>query len=169
MAANEPEDRMALLAGALGVRMKLDPVRVRILREAMLMHDVGEIGTIAMVLRKQGSLSEEERHQMERHTIIGHEIFAGSESEPGRMSATIALTHHECFDGSGYPHGLVGEAIPIEGRIAAVADVFDALISSRSHREPLGVAEAVLVIEEGRNTRFDPAIVDALLDYVGMA
>lgn len=169
MTATEPEDRMALLARALGVRMNLDPTRIRILRDAIPMHDVGEIGAIAMVLRKQGSLSDEERLDMERHTIIGHEIFAGSESEPGQMSATIALTHHECFDGSGYPHGLVGEAIPIEGRIAAVADVFDALISSRSHREPLRVEDAIQVMKEGRNTRFDPAIVDALLEYLGVA
>ena len=168
MGATEPEDRMAVLAGVLAAGMGLDENRVQLLRDSIPMHDVGEIGTIAMVLRKLDSLTDEERALMERHTIIGHEIFARSDGELAQMCALIALTHHECFDGSGYPNGLIGDQIPIEGRIAAVADVFDALLSMRAYREPLSVEEAVLVMKEGRNSKFDPAIVDLLLEHLDM-
>ena len=85
------------------------------------------------------------------------------------MRATIALTHHERWDGGGYPQGLVGDEIPIEGRIIAVADVFDALLSDRCYRPAMSVEEAVKVMKEGRGTHFDPHIVDALLDHLDEA
>jgi putative two-component system response regulator len=94
------------------------------------------------------------------------EILADSESELLRLAATIALTHHEHWDGGGYPQGLSGERIPIEGRITAVADVFDALLSDRCCRPALPVEEAVEVMRKGRGTHFDPRIVDALLDHL---
>ena len=120
------------------------------------MHDVGKIGTPDEILCKPGPLTVQERAEMERHTVVGHEILAGAESELLRLAATIALTHHERFDGSGYPTGLDGEEIPLEGRITAVADVFDALLSERSYRPALGVEEAVAVIRGGSGTQFDP-------------
>ena len=102
---------------------------------------------------------------MKRHTTVGHEILADSESELLRVAATIALTHHERFDGSGYPHGLAGEEIPLEGRITAVADVFDALLSDRPYRPALTAEETIEVIRKGRGSKFDPQVVDALLEH----
>ncbi len=162
----EHVDRMAVIASFLGSQLHLDPDRVDLLRVAAPMHDVGKIGTLAEILRKPGPLTGEERKEMERHTVIGHGILANSESELLRMAATIALTHHERYDGSGYPQGLAGEEIPLEGRIAAVADVFDALLSDRCYRPALSLAEAVAVIREGRGTQFDPQIADVLLDHL---
>ncbi len=101
------------------------------------MHDVGKIATPSEILRKPGPLTPEEREEMKRHTTIGHEILVDSESELLGLAATIALTHHERYDGSGYPQGLVGEEIPLEGRITAIADVFDALLSDRHYRPAL--------------------------------
>jgi putative two-component system response regulator len=106
---------------------------------------------------------------MERHTLVGHKIFAHFESDLCRTAASIALTHHEHFDGRGYPQGLVGGEIPIEGRITAVADVFDALLSDRSYRAAMSVDEAVKVIREGRGSQFDPEVVDALLGHLDEA
>jgi putative two-component system response regulator len=111
-------------------------------------------------------LSPQERAEMQRHAEIGHHILDGSESDLLQMAARIALTHHEWFDGSGYPRGLEGEEIPIEGRIVAVADVFDALLSDRPYRPAMSLEEAVEVIREGRGTQFDPEVVDVLLEGI---
>ena len=162
----EHVNRMAAIAALLAAALGLDPDRVELMRAAAPMHDVGKIGTPAEILRKPGPLTVEERAEMERHTIVGHQIFAHFESELSRLAAAIALTHHERYDGSGYPHGLVGEQIPLEGRITAVADVFDALLTDRSYRAAMTEQEAVAVIEEGRGTHFDPQIVDALVDHL---
>jgi cyclic di-GMP phosphodiesterase len=157
--------RMATVTALLGGRIGLDAERVLLLRAAAPMHDVGKIATPDSVLHKQGELTESERRRMQDHTTVGFEILGAvnSESELLRMAATIALTHHEWFDGSGYPRGLKGEAIPIEGRIAAVADVFDALLSNRPYRPAFPVEEAVEMIGSERGTHFDPEVVDALL------
>ncbi len=162
----EHVDRMAVIASFLAGHLQLDPDRIQLLRAAAPMHDVGKIGTPDEILRKPGPLTDEERKEMERHTVIGHGILANSESELLRIAATIALTHHERYDGNGYPQGLVGEEIPLEGRIAALADVFDALLSNRCYRPALPVAEAVAVIKRGKGTHFDPQIVDVLLDHL---
>ena len=106
---------------------------------------------------------------MNRHTTIGHEILADSQSELLRVAATIALTHHERYDGSGYPKGLAGTEIPLEGRITAVADVFDALLTDRPYRPALTVAETVEIIKENRGSQFDPQIVDCLLEHLDEA
>ncbi len=161
--------RLAALAGFLGEKAGLDPDRVDLLRSAALMHDVGKIGTPDEVLRKAGPLSAEERSVMERHALSGYEILTDSKSELLRLAATIALTHHERFDGTGYPNGLAGEAIPLEGRITAVADVFDALLSDRVYRPALRISEAVELLAEGRGTQFDPEILDLLLDHLDEA
>lgn len=156
--------RMAVIAAFLGSRLELDAEHVQLLREAAPMHDVGKIGTSEEILCKPGPLTAEERKEMERHTVIGHEILTGSESKLLGTAATIALTHHERYDGTGYPQGLAGEAIPLEGRITAVADVFDALLSDRCYRLALSVPEAVAIIREGKGTHFDPRIADLLID-----
>lgn len=157
-------DRMTKVASFLGTRLGLDPERVHLLQLAAPMHDVGKIATPSEILRKAGPLTPEEREEMKRHTTVGHGILANSESELLRLAATIALTHHEHFDGGGYPQGLTGEEIPLEGRITAVADVFDALLSDRYYRPALTVSETVEIIRGGRGSHFDPEIVDLLID-----
>jgi PAS domain S-box-containing protein len=162
-------DRMGRVAAFLGSRLGLDDERVHLLRVAAPMHDVGKIATPSEILRKSGPLTPEEREEMKRHTTVGYEILANSESDLLRLAATIALTHHEHYDGSGYPQGLKGEGIPLEGRITAIADVFDALLSDRHYRPALTVGEAVEVIKAGRGSQFDPRIVDLLLKHVDEA
>lgn len=157
-------DQMAKVASFLGARLGLGPERVHLLELAAPMHDVGKIATPSEILRKPGPLTAEEREEMKHHTTVGHEILANSESELLRLAATIALTHHEHFDGGGYPQGLTGEEIPLEGRITTVADVFDALLSDRCYRPALPLSETVEIIKEGGGTRFDPQIVDLLIE-----
>jgi PAS domain S-box-containing protein len=161
--------RMAVITAFLGSQMKLDAEFVQLLREAAPMHDVGKIGTSEEILRKPGPLTAEERKEMERHTVVGHEILSGSQSQLLQIAATIALTHHEHYDGTGYPQGLAGKEIPLEGRVSAVADVFDALLSDRCYRPALPVSDAVEVIEDGRGTHFDPQIADLLINGLGEA
>jgi PAS domain S-box-containing protein len=165
----EHVDRIGQIAALLATQLRFDPEQVELLRLAAPMHDVGKIATPSEILRKPGALTAEEREEMKRHTEIGHEILANSESKLLRLAATIALTHHERYDGSGYPNGLAGEEIPIEGRITAVADVFDALLSDRCYRPALTVKRAIATIEEGSGTQFDPQIVELLLDHLGEA
>jgi PAS domain S-box-containing protein len=162
-------NRMGAISAFLGAQLGFEPDRVQLLRAVAPMHDVGKIEAPAALLRKTGPLNEDERAEMERHTVVGHAIFADFESDLSRLAATIALTHHERYDGSGYPQGLVAEEIPLEGRITAVADVFDALLSDRSYRPAMSVDEAVEIIKEGRGTHFDPQIVDALLEHIDEA
>jgi HD-GYP domain-containing protein (c-di-GMP phosphodiesterase class II) len=165
----EHVERMAAIAALLATEIGLDPDRVDLLRSAAPMHDVGKIGIPAELLCKPGPLSAGERATMELHTLIGHKVFAHFESALSRTAASIALTHHERFDGSGYPNGLAGEETPLEGRITAVADVFDALLADRSYRPALRLDDAIDVMRDGRGTQFDPLIVDALLDHLDEA
>jgi putative two-component system response regulator len=162
-------NRMAVIASFLGRQLGLSDDHVRLLRAAAPMHDVGKIGTSGEILRKPGLLTAKERKEMERHTVIGHEILTNSESDLLRIAAVIALTHHERFDGNGYPNGLVGREIPLDGRIAAVADVFDALLTDRSYRPAMSVTKVVTLMKEGRGTQFDPQIVDILLSRLDEA
>lgn len=158
--------RMASITAYLGAKLRFDEDQVLLLRAAAPMHDVGKIATPPEILRKPGPLTPEERAVMESHTTFGHQILADSKSELLQMAAAIALTHHERWDGKGYPRGLEGEEIPLEGRVAAVADVFDALLSDRPYRSAMPVADAVALVREGRGTQFDPRVADALLENV---
>ncbi|ACA19361.1 response regulator receiver modulated metal dependent phosphohydrolase [Methylobacterium sp. 4-46] len=130
---------------------------------ASTMHDIGKIGVADAILRKPGPLSEAERVEMMEHALRGYRMLSDSPSRLLRLAAEIALTHHERWDGTGYPRGLKGEAIPLPGRITAVADVFDALISDRVYKPgwPLDRARSFLEEEAGRH--FDPACVRAFL------
>ena len=131
------------------------------LRFAGALHDIGKVGVPDAILQKQGSLSPVERRLVETHTEIGYEILAGSDNPGLELAATVALTHHERFDGRGYPHGLKAEDIPEPGRIAAVADVFDALTHDRAYRRAFSVLEGLEKLRDGRGNQFDPAVVDA--------
>lgn len=147
----------ALLTRALG----LPPDFADRVERAARLHDAGKIGIADAILLKPGRLSPEEFETMKSHTTIGARLLAGGHSELVRMAERIALTHHERWDGSGYPQGLSGEAIPIEGRILAVADVFDALTHKRPYKQawPLADTVAEIVRESGRH--FDPRLVAA--------
>lgn len=125
------------------------------------MHDVGKIAVPDAILRKPGLLTPEERREMETHSEVGANILAGSESRLIRLAAEIAATHHERWDGSGYPRGLSGTNIPISGRIVAVADVFDALISERPYKSAWPLEKAADFIVQNAGTMFDPAVVRA--------
>ena len=146
----------ALIASGLG----WDSQACRTLQAASALHDVGKIGVPRAVLRKPGKLTPEERALVETHAQIGHDILAGSGDPMLETAAIIALTHHERFDGTGYPNGLRGEEIPLIGRIAAVADVFDALTHDRVYRAALSVSDALEIMHDGRGSHFDGEILD---------
>jgi putative two-component system response regulator len=137
--------------------------RCDLIRAASAMHDIGKIGIPDDILLKPGTLTADERASMQEHPEIGHRILAGSRSELLQLAAVIAWTHHEKFDGSGYPRGLAGDQIPLEGRLAAVADVYDALTRDRVYRPRFARGDALELLECGRGTHFDPDILDALL------
>jgi putative two-component system response regulator len=133
------------------------------LLHAALMHDIGKIGIADSVLLKPGKLTPEEFAIMQRHTSIGADILAGGESEVLRLAATVALTHHEKWDGSGYPKGLAGEQIPLVGRIVAICDVFDALTSARPYKTAWSEEDALEFIRQQAGKHFDPELVPAFL------
>ena len=152
--------RMSLYCTLLARLADLDPDRAEMIRIASPMHDVGKLGIPDQILLKPGRLTDGERKVMEGHAEIGYRILAGSEVELLDLAALMAFTHHERIDGTGYPRGLSGDEIPIEGRIAAVADVFDALTSDRVYRPAFEVDEARAMMEEGRGTQFDADLLD---------
>jgi len=127
------------------------------------MHDIGKLGIPDAILLKPGKLTPEERKIMEQHTIIGAKILEGSKAEILVKSSIIALTHHEKYDGSGYPRGLKAENIPIEGRIVAIADVYDALSSKRPYKEAFPEERVLSIMRESRGTHFDPGLLDVFL------
>jgi HD-GYP domain-containing protein (c-di-GMP phosphodiesterase class II) len=131
------------------------------LQLAAPMHDIGKLGVPDAILKKPGKLSDEEWTEMKRHPLYGAEILKGSDNELLRMSQRVALSHHEWWDGSGYPHGLKREEIPIEGRIVTLADVFDALTSKRCYKPAFDIEESLRIVREGSGQHFDPALVDA--------
>jgi hypothetical protein len=131
------------------------------------LHDVGKVAIPDAILLKPGKLTAEERAIVETHAEEGHRLLKGSSSAILDLAATIALSHHEKWDGSGYPRGVRGEAIPIEGRIVAIADVFDALTSDRVYRKAFPVEEAVAMMRSERGKHFDPVLLDAFLEVLG--
>jgi putative two-component system response regulator len=152
--------RMSLYCTLLARLAGLETDRAELIRIASPMHDVGKIGIPDRILLKPGRLTEDERRVMEAHTEMGHRILAGSGVELLDLAAEMALTHHERIDGTGYPARAAGEEIPIEGRICAIADVFDALTSDRVYRQAFQPDEARAMMLEGRGTQFDPELLD---------
>lgn len=156
-------ERMAHFAGLIAEQLGLSEDEVRTIELAAPLHDMGKIAIPDAILLKQGPLTEEETAVMRRHPRIGHELLSGSHNRFIQASAIVALRHHERFDGSGYPDGLKGEAIPLEARIVAVADVFDALISPRPYKEAWSVDTALAYLYAQRGRLFDPGCVDVLV------
>jgi putative two-component system response regulator len=152
--------RMSLYCSLLARLASVDADRAEMIRIASPMHDVGKLGIPDSILLKPGPLTAAEREVMEGHAEMGYRILAGSDVELLDLAALMALTHHERIDGTGYPRGLAGDEIPIEGRIAAVADVFDALTSDRVYRPAFEVSEARTMMEEGRGKQFDADLLD---------
>ncbi len=158
--------RMSRYSAVLGAELGLEGDEVDNLLHAAPMHDIGKIGIPDRILLKPGKLDADEWLIMRRHAEMGGEILAGSDSPVIRLGEQIARSHHEKWDGSGYPSGLRGEEIPLAGRIVAVADVFDALTSRRPYKEPFTVERSVSIMREGRGAHFDPRVLDALLDVL---
>lgn len=154
-------ERMSAYCGVIARRLGWSADDAHALALAATMHDVGKVAVPDAVLLKPGPLTAGERAVMERHTLVGHEMLSGSHSDLVELAATIALTHHERVDGQGYPHGLIAGAIPLAGRIVAVADVFDALTSDRVYRRAMAVSDALRIMADGRGTQFDAAVLDA--------
>jgi diguanylate cyclase (GGDEF)-like protein len=157
-------ERMSHYCELLARRLDLGDERSELIRLASGLHDVGKIAIPDRILLKPGALNDSERRVMERHAEIGYRMLADSSSKLLDLAATIALSHHERFDGTGYPSRLAGEAIPLEGRIAAVADVFDAITSNRVYRPAMPFAEAVECMRDARGSQFDPLVLDLFLD-----
>ena len=156
--------RMSLYCSMLAERLGEDSSRCEQLRLASQMHDVGKIGIPDNILSKPGSLTPDEWTIMKQHAEIGYRILSNSTSELLVLAATIALTHHERIDGTGYPRALVEDEIPFEGRVAAVADVFDALTTNRVYRKAFDLGEALEIMREGKGDHFDPRILDCFFD-----
>lgn len=156
-------ERMCHIAGLIAEQMGMFEDEVRLIEMAAPLHDLGKIAIPDSILMKAGPLTEAEIAVMRRHPRIGHELLSGSQNRFIQAGATIALRHHERFDGSGYPDGLSGEAIPLEARIVAVADVLDALLSPRPYKQAWEFETAMTYLSEQRGRLFDPRCVDALL------
>lgn len=153
--------RVTYASGSLGREMGLPEETCEQLYQASALHDVGKIGITDRILRKQGRLEPEEMAVMRTHTRIGARVLEGSGHELMTMAEQIALTHHEWWDGSGYPGGLRGTEIPLAGRIVAVCDVYDALTSVRTYKQAWSRADAMEELGKHSGTQFDPAAVRA--------
>lgn len=155
--------RVGELAARLAARAGMPADQVNLLRRAAPLHDLGKIGVADCILRKPGKLTPEEYAAMQAHTVIGARILAGGHSELIRMAERIALSHHERWDGQGYPLRLAGDEIPLEARVVGLADFFDALSHDRPYRGALPLAKVRQMIQEGRGHHFDPALTDVFL------
>ena len=155
--------RMSHYAVTIAREVGMDRETVETILYAAPMHDVGKIGIPDQILLKPGKLDPEEWEIIKQHSILGAQILVGSDAESLKLAEVIALTHHEKWDGSGYPKNLKGSDIPLLGRITAIADVFDALTSKRPYKEPFSLEKAFSIIKEGRGSHFDPQVVDAFL------
>ncbi|SFI26335.1 HD domain-containing phosphohydrolase [Planctomicrobium piriforme] len=176
--------RVGRFSGVIADQLGMGEIAVRQIEMAATLHDIGKLGLPDSILLKPGRLDEDEIEVMRRHALLGREIVSPTGSAPSdaassptqpsgfdllrsfdspllKMASTIAATHHERWDGTGYPLGLRGEAIPLTGRIVAVADVYDALSSRRPYKEPFSHQQCLDMLQAGRGTHFDPLVVDA--------
>ncbi len=155
--------RVGRISAAIAHQLDLSPGFVELIAQAAPLHDIGKLGVSEEILLAPGELSEDETATMRRHTVIGADILGGSEAPALRLAEQIALTHHERWDGTGYPRALRGEEIPIGGRITHLADAFDTLTHGRTRFEPWTVEETLEEISSDSGTRFDPDVVEAFL------
>ncbi|MDD2925121.1 HD domain-containing phosphohydrolase [Rhodoferax sp.] len=155
--------RMSSYARIIAAQLGLSTAEQNLLHEASPMHDIGKVGIPDHILLKPGKLTPEEFAAMKQHASIGHEILRDSASTLLQCAAVVAMSHHEKFDGSGYPSGLKGTEIPLWGRIVAVADVFDALTSERPYKKAWSIDEARRFLEQGAGSHFDPDCVAGFL------
>jgi putative two-component system response regulator len=153
--------RMSHYCVAIGNQLALPAKVLDSILYAAPMHDLGKIGIPDRILLKPRKLNPDEWKIMKQHTIIGAQILTGSRVGYIRLAKVIALTHHERWDGNGYPRGIPGKKIPLSGRICAVADVFDALTSKRPYKSAFSVEKSTAIIKEDSGSRFDPDVVDA--------
>jgi putative two-component system response regulator len=149
----------------------LTPERIALLSSLAPLHDIGKVGVPDRLLNKSGALTAEETVEMRKHPAHGRDVIVHAERDVGKsddvilaMAKDIVYTHHEKWDGTGYPEGLRGSAIPIAGRLMALVDVYDAVTTRRAYREPMSHDDAVAFIVAGKGTHFDPSIVDAFLE-----
>ncbi len=149
---------------------KLDPKTIELIYKTAPLHDIGKVGVPDRILLKPGRLTPEEFEEMKRHTTYGRNTIVAAEKTMGTpetflvTARDIAYYHHEKWDGSGYPEGISGEAIPVSARLMAIADVYDALISRRPYKEPMSHEEAIDIIVKGKGTHFDPGVIEALME-----
>jgi len=155
--------RMSQYSKVLALALGMPEHQAELLRQAAPMHDVGKIGIPDAILLKPGRLTSEEFEHMKKHAAIGAQILANSPSPLLQLAHTLAIEHHEKWDGSGYPNGIKGEDISVEGRIVAVADVFDALTSKRPYKEAWSVEKTVLHMQKQAGAHFDPALIELFL------
>lgn len=158
--------RMSHYSKILAQQLDVSERWVELVFQASPMHDIGKIGIPDAVLRKPGKLDAEEWAVMQTHVKIGADIIADSDTRLMQMAQEIALYHHEKWDGSGYPHGLKGEDIPLSARIVAIADVFDALTSERPYKQAWPIKKATALLEEEAGSHFDPTLVPIFLQQL---
>jgi putative two-component system response regulator len=158
--------RMGHYSYLLGEAIQLEQSKLDILLSASMMHDLGKIGIPDEILLKPGKLTIEEFEIMKTHTTIGAELLSKSDSQLLILAETIALAHHEKWNGSGYPKGLSGTEIPLEARIVAIADVFDALTSERPYKKAWSVEDTINLIQSEKGKHFDPELVDAFIEIL---
>jgi response regulator RpfG family c-di-GMP phosphodiesterase len=155
--------RIAAYSRLLATLVGLPAQQVDLIEAAAPLHDIGKVAITDAILNKPGRLTPEEFDEMKEHARHGHDLLSVSSSAMLRLGARIALTHHERWDGSGYPDGLAGDAIPIEGRIVSLADVFDALMSRRVYKPPFTFERSLELMAEGAGTQFDPSLLALFL------
>jgi PAS domain S-box-containing protein len=156
-------ERVGTMAAEIGKRIGLSDESVALLRDAAPLHDIGKLAIPDSVLLKPGRLSEAEQEIMHTHTTLGARLLFGSRSPALQLAGVIAESHHEWWDGSGYPQGLIGDDIPLVGRIVAVSDTFDALTHDRPHKPGWPADQALSSIRAASGSQFDPRVVDAFL------
>jgi putative two-component system response regulator len=158
---HEHTERVGELAARLARQLGHEDRTVWLVRQAAPLHDLGKIAIPDHVLLKPGRLTNEEFEVVKTHAVLGARVLAGGESDLLRAAERVARSHHERWDGSGYPDGLAGDAIPLEGRLVHVADVFDVLVHERPYKESWTVVAAAEEIRRGAGTQFDPEVVRA--------
>jgi putative two-component system response regulator len=160
-AAGKRFQRMALYARLVAQAAGAKPAACALIEKAAPLHDIGKLAVPAEILRRSGKLSAPDWERVRRHPEYGAAIIGQHDDPLLQLARVIALTHHECWDGSGYPAGLKGDAIPWPGRLIAVVDAFEAMTTTQFHRDPLSVEQAAQEIVRGSGTRYDPSIVEA--------